>query len=61
MSEPLNGEEIAMSPRTKRTQRRATRRPPASGRKPTDRISTRDVSMTADELLVFRNCLAKAV
>jgi SRSO17 transposase len=42
-----------MSPRTKRTNRRATRRPPASGRKPTDRISARDVSMTADELQVF--------
>jgi SRSO17 transposase len=42
-----------MSPRTKRTHRRATRRPPASGRKPTDRISARDVSMTADELQVF--------
>jgi len=42
-----------MSPRTKRTTRRASRRPPASGRKPTDRISTRDVSMAADELQVF--------
>ena len=42
-----------MSGRTKRTTRRASRRPPASGRKPTDRISTRDVSMAADELQVF--------
>ena len=42
-----------MSPRTKRITRRATRRPPASGRKPTDRISARDVSMTADELQIF--------
>jgi len=42
-----------MSPRTKRTTHRAARRPPASGRKPTDRISARDVSMTADELQVF--------
>jgi len=42
-----------MSPRTKRAKRRATCRPPASGRKPTDRISTRDVSMTVDELQTF--------
>ncbi len=42
-----------MSPRTKQAKRRATRRPPASGRKPTDRISARDVSMTVDELQTF--------
>ncbi len=42
-----------MSPRTKRTSRRATRRPPASGRKPSYRISTRDVMLSTDELLVF--------
>jgi len=42
-----------MSPRMKRITRRATRRPPASGRKPIDRIRTRDVSMTADELQTF--------
>ena len=42
-----------MSARHKRTTRRASRRPPASGRKPTDRISARDVSMTADELQFF--------
>lgn len=42
-----------MSPRTKRITRRAPRRPPASGRKPTDRISARDVSKIADELQTF--------
>jgi SRSO17 transposase len=42
-----------MSPRNKRTNHRATCRPPASGREPTNRISARDVSMTADELQVF--------
>lgn len=42
-----------MSPKTKRTNRRATRRPPASGRKPSDRMSAREVSMTADEVRVF--------
>jgi len=42
-----------MSRKTKPIKRRASRRPPASGRKPTDRISARDVSMTADELQVF--------
>src|SRR5574342_685329 len=53
MSEPSNREEYAMSPRTKQAKRRATRRPPASGRQPTDRISARDVSMTVDELQTF--------
>lgn len=42
-----------MSPRIKRITRRATRKPPASGRKPRDRMSARDISMTADELQVF--------
>jgi len=42
-----------MSSRTQRINRRATRRPPASGRKPSYRISTRDVMLSADELLVF--------
>jgi SRSO17 transposase len=46
-----------MSRRTKRTTRRASRKPPASGRRPTDRISARDVSMTADELQVFHRQL----
>ncbi len=42
-----------MSPRSKCTNQCATRRPPASGRKPKDRIRARDVSMTADELQIF--------
>lgn len=42
-----------MSLRTKRTSHRAAHRPPASGRKPTNKISVRDVSMSADELQVF--------
>jgi len=42
-----------MSLKTKRTTRRASRRPPASGRKPTYRFSARDVMMTADELQTF--------
>jgi SRSO17 transposase len=42
-----------MSPRSKHTNRRARRTPPPSGRKPVDRISARDISMTADELQTF--------
>ena len=42
-----------MSLKTKHTTRRAVRRPPASGRKPTYRFSVRDVMMTADELQTF--------
>ena len=42
-----------MSLKNKRTTRRASRRPPASGRKPTYRFSGRDVMMTADELQTF--------
>ena len=42
-----------MSSRTRRINRRASRRPPASGRKPSDKMSARDVSMSADELLTF--------
>jgi len=53
MDEPSSREEFAMSPRRKRTTRRASRRPPASGRKPADRISVWDVNMAADELQVF--------
>ena len=53
MSEEYNREEIAMSPRSQRTKRRASRRPPASGRKPSHKLSTQDVIMSADELLAF--------
>jgi SRSO17 transposase len=42
-----------MSRKSKAIHRRASRRPPASGRKPTDRMSTRDVTMSAEELQVF--------
>jgi SRSO17 transposase len=42
-----------MSSRTQRINRRASRRPPASGRKPSDKMSTRDVIMSGDELLAF--------
>src|SRR3972149_440980 len=44
-----------MSRKTRHTKRCAARRPPASGRKPSDRISARDVIMSADELLSFHS------
>jgi SRSO17 transposase len=53
MDEPLGREEFAMRARSKHTNRRVRRTPPASGRKPVQRISARDVSMTADELQAF--------
>ena len=53
MGESPSREEIAMSPRTKHANRQATRKPPASGRKPTGSISARDVSMAAEELQNF--------
>ena len=42
-----------MSSRTRRIKHRALRRPPASGRKPSDKMSARDVIMSGDELLAF--------
>jgi len=42
-----------MSSKTRRINRRASRRPPASGRKPSDKMSARDVVMSVDELLAF--------
>jgi len=42
-----------MSRKTKRINCRAARRPPASGRKPSDRMSTCDVTRSAEELQVF--------
>lgn len=42
-----------MSSSTRRINRRASRRPPASGRKPSEKMSARDVNMSADELLAF--------
>ena len=43
-----------MSKRKRRTNRRASRRPPASGRKPTGRLTSRDIATSADELLAFQ-------
>ena len=43
-----------MSPRKRHVTRRASRRPPASGRKPTGRLTTRDIATSADELLAFQ-------
>ena len=43
-----------MSQRKRRATRRASRRPPASGRKPTGRLTTRDIASSADELLAFQ-------
>ena len=43
-----------MSPRKRSAPRCATRRPPASGRKPTGRLTTRDIITSADELLAFQ-------
>jgi SRSO17 transposase len=42
-----------VSKSTKHTNRRAGRRPPASGRKPSCRLTARDVTTSADELLAF--------
>lgn len=42
-----------MSSKTRHMNRRASRRPPASGRKPSEKMSARDVNMSADELLAF--------
>ncbi len=43
-----------MSKRKRRTNRRASRRPPASGRKPAGRLTRRDIATSADELLAFQ-------
>jgi SRSO17 transposase len=43
-----------VSQRKRRATRRAARRPPASGRKPTGRLTTRDIATSADELLAFQ-------
>jgi hypothetical protein len=53
MDEPSGRDEFAMRLRSKHTNRRVKRTLPASGRKPVQRISARDVSMTADELQAF--------
>lgn len=42
-----------MSRKTKQRARRASRRPPASGRKPAYRLTTSDVTASADELLAY--------
>jgi len=43
-----------MSPRKRSVRHYATRRPPASGRKPTGRLTARDMATSADELLGFQ-------
>jgi SRSO17 transposase len=43
-----------VSQRKRHATRRASRRPPASGRKPTGRLTTRDIATSADELLAFQ-------
>ena len=43
-----------MSSKNRRINRRAARRPPASGRKPSEKMSVYDVNMSADELLAFQ-------
>jgi len=43
-----------VSQRKRHPARRASRRPPASGRKPTRRLTTRDIATSADELLAFQ-------
>ncbi len=42
-----------MSSKTRHMNRRASRRPPASGRKPSEKMSVYDVNMSAEELLAF--------
>lgn len=42
-----------MSRKSKRIKRRAGWRPPASGRKPIDRIGGHDVAVSAEELQMF--------
>lgn len=44
-----------MSSKTRYMKRRAARRPPASGRKPWEKMSVYDVNMSADELLAFHH------
>ena len=43
-----------MSQTKRHPTRRAARRPPASGRKPTGRLTARDIATSADELLAFQ-------
>jgi len=43
-----------MSRRKRASTRRASRRPPASGRKPTGRLTTQDIIASADELQAFQ-------
>lgn len=44
-----------MSKRNRHSNHRAPRRPPASGRKPTGRLTARDIVTSADELLAFQS------
>lgn len=43
-----------MSPKKRSVKRRVARKPPASGRKPTGRLTQRDIAISADELLAFQ-------
>lgn len=43
-----------MNPRKPSSSRRASRKPPASGRKPTGRLAERDSATSADELVAFQ-------
>ena len=43
-----------MSKRNRHSSRRPPRRPPASGRKPTGRLTSRDIMTSADQLLGFQ-------
>jgi DDE superfamily endonuclease len=53
MGEWSRKEKTAMSRKTKPRARRVSRRPPASGRKPACRLTSRDVTASADELLAY--------
>lgn len=44
-----------MSKRKRHLKQCAPRRPPASGRKPSGRLSARDIAMSADELVAFQS------
>ena len=44
-----------MSKRNRHSNHSTARRPPASGRKPTGRLTVREIAMSADELLAFQN------
>jgi SRSO17 transposase len=53
MAEIFGKEKLAMSPKRSPARRRVSRRPPASGRKPVFKLTTRDVAACVDELLTY--------